>query len=123
VGEKFDELRKRYHVIGLSNYPKPQRREGDPPEHSEAANAALSRMSGRIQESTALKRPGKPASKPEQVVALPAGQSLLLIVVFPRTAALSQDDGEVVFELADDTMEVKATFNLREMMFRGRLEL
>lgn len=123
LGQKFDELQKTFYIVGLSNYPMPLRRQGDAPEHSEAANAALERMSLRIQDSTFLKRKSRSPSKAARVVALPAGQSLLLIVFFPRSEALSVEDEKVLFESTGGAIELKATFNLRTMLFRGRLEL
>ena len=122
LGKKFDELRKEFYIVGMSNYPKALRGE-DAPQHSEAANAALDRMSRRIQQTTFLKRKGKPPSKPSYIVALPAGPALLLMVFFPRTDALSLADKEVVFESTNGTIDVKATFNLRRMLYQGKLEL
>jgi hypothetical protein len=122
LGKKFDELRKEFYIVGMSNYPNTLRGE-NAPQHSEAANAALERMSGRIQQTTFLKRKGKPPSRPSYIVALPAGPALLLIVFFPRADALSVADKEVVFESTDGTIEVKATFNLRRMLYQKKLEL
>jgi hypothetical protein len=122
LGKKFDELRQDFYIVSMSNYPKTLRGE-DAPEHSEAANAALERWSRRVQQATFLKRKGKSPSKPAYVVTLPAGQAMLLMVFFPRTEVLSVADKEVSFESSDGTIEVKATFNLRKMVFQGKLEL
>jgi len=123
LGQKFEALRQEYYVIGVSNYPKPARASGDPPEHSDAGDAMLAQMGRRIQHSTFLKREGKAAVAPDQIVVLPAGDSLLLIVFFPRTAKLVPEDGEVRFECTDSTLTVTAPFDLREMKYRERLEL
>jgi hypothetical protein len=122
LGKRFDELRNDFHIVSLSNYPK-SREVAAAPQHSEAANAALERMSGRIRQATFLKRKGKSPSSPTHVVALPAGEALLLLVFFPRTEALAITDKEVSFESSDGVIELKATFNLRKMLYRGRLEL
>jgi hypothetical protein len=122
LGKKFDELRKDFYIVSMSNYPKALRGEAAP-QHSEAANAALERMSRRIQQATYLKRKGKSPSRPAHVVTLPAGQALLLMVFFPRTEVLVEADKEVLFESADGMIELKAKFNLRKMVYQGKLEL
>src|SRR6202035_1592681 len=66
LGKKFDELREGFYIVGMSNYPKTLRDE-EAPQHSEAANAALERMSRRIQQATFLKRKGKSPSRPVHV--------------------------------------------------------
>jgi hypothetical protein len=123
LGPKFDALRETYYIVSLSNYPKPPQTAGDPPEHSDAGNAGLAAMSRRIQDATFLKRPGRPDLGAEQVIALPAGETLLLLIFFPRAGGLSAEDGDVAFESADGTRAFQAAFDLREMIFGGRLEL
>jgi hypothetical protein len=120
--DKFENLRTHFYIVGLSNYPKPPRQPGVS-EHSAAGNAALEKLSRGIQESTFLRFKDRGPSQPLNVVSLPAGQSLLVIVFFPRTDAISLTDHEVFFESVVGTMELRATFLLREMLYRGKLDL
>jgi hypothetical protein len=124
LSQKFEELSKEFYIVSMSNYPNTLgTKERDAPQHSDAANAALERLSDRVRKATFLKRKGKDPIEPARVVALPAGQALLLMVFFSRAASLTFDDGEVVFESADRTMEFKTKFNLRKMIYRGKLAL
>jgi hypothetical protein len=121
LSDKFITLQEEFYIVTMSNYPAPQG--ANAPQHSEAANAALERLSGRIQQATLLKRKGRNPLKPDHVAALPAGDKLLLMVFFPRTAALSVADKEILFESNDGTIEISARFDLRKMIYRDALAL
>ena len=121
LSDKFEKLQKEFYIVSMSNYPAPQG--ANAPQHSEAANAALERLSTRIQKATFLKRKGRGPLKPAHLVALPAADKLLLIVFFPRTEALSVADKEVLFESSDGAIEISARFELRKMVFRDVLAL
>src|SRR5262245_46030109 len=110
--EKFDQLKAQYYVVGLSNYPKPPREAGVT-EHSDAGNAALEKVSRRIQESAFLRFKHRSAARPAHVISLPAGQSLLVVFFFPRTDGISLPDEQVSIEVADGLIELKATFDLQ----------
>jgi hypothetical protein len=123
LSDKFDGLRNACYIIGLSNYPKPPRTPSDPPEHSDAANAALERMSRSIQDTAFLSATGKRPIPALQVVSLPAGDALLLMIFFPRSETLSLEDGVVRFNAAGGTLTLEATFDLRKMTYQGKLAL
>ncbi len=123
LSEKFNGLRNACYILGLSNYPKPPRTASDPPEHSDAANAALERMSRGIQETAFLSVKGKRPIPALQVVSLPAGDALLLMIFFPRSETLSLEDGVVRFNAAGGTLTLEATFDLRKMPYQGNLAL
>ncbi len=53
----------------------------------------------------------------------PAGASLLVVVFFPRTAAISPDDREVQFESGDGIISVHSKFKLKQMFYKGTLQL
>jgi hypothetical protein len=118
---KFEQLRQDFYIVSMSNYPALPA--DNAPQHSEAANAALERMSRRIQQSTFLKRSGKKAFQAERVMTLPAGKALLVIALFPRTELLTFADKKVTFESADPRFELSASFNLGRMDYQGRLAL
>jgi hypothetical protein len=121
LSDKFEKLQEEFYIVSMSNYPAP--RSANAPQHSEAANTALARLSERIQQVTFLKRKGRSPLRPARVVALPAADRLLLIVFFPRTDALSVADKEVLFESSDGTIELSAKFDLTKMVYRNALTL
>lgn len=121
LGGKFEQLSRNFYILSMSGYPALPA--DNAPQHSEAANAALERMSRKIQRSTFLKRSGKKALQAERVMTLPAGNALLVIVLFPRTELLSLADKKVVFESADPRFELTASFNLARMAYQGSLAL
>ena len=121
LSDKFEKLQEEFYIISMSNYPVPQG--ADAPQHSEAAKAALERLSTRIQHATFLKRKARSPLKPARVVALPAADKLLLMVFFPRTENLSATDKEVLFVSTDGTIELSARFDLRRMVYRNELAL
>jgi len=45
------------------------------------------------------------------------------VFLFPRTANVLEDDKEVTFLTSMGRMEVRSKFALKEMNFRGKLEL
>ena len=122
---KFEELAQSFYIVSLSNYPVtvlPQR-DRAAPQHSSAATAALERLGQSLQEATKLKRKGMPALTPSKVLVLPAGKALLVVIFFPRSAALSLEDKDLVLESSHNGVEIKARFNLTKMFYKGRLEL
>jgi hypothetical protein len=123
--EKFDALAKDFYILTVSNYPKAAlpRRDQDAPQHSSESNAALERLGERLRSKTLLKRKAKESIAPEKVLVLPAGQALLVVVFFSRSASISPDDGNVVVELIQDPVEIRVRFNLKKMTVNGRLEL
>jgi hypothetical protein len=125
LSQKFEELAKEFYIVSVSNYPKrlASRRAEEAPQHSAAANAALEQMGQRIQQRTVIKRKGKSPFKPAHVMVLPAGRVLLLIVLFPRSEAVTLDDRQLLFQLTDDMIEVESRFSLKRMVYKGILQL
>ncbi|MFL6417080.1 MAG: hypothetical protein ACJ74Y_15565 [Bryobacteraceae bacterium] len=123
--EKFDTLAKEFYILTVSDYPEDAlpRRDRDLPQHSSAANTAFERLGERIKAKTLLKRKGKENIAPEKVIVLPAGQTLLVIAFFPRSASVNVQDGSVVFESIRDPVVIRARFNLTKMVLNGKLEL
>ena len=46
-----------------------------------------------------------------------------MIAFFPRTASLTLDDRNLSFNMADDTIEIEARFDLKKMLYKGALTL
>ena len=70
-----------------------------------------------------LERPGKRPIAPVQAAAQPEGDGAAIVYLFPRDDAITLADEEVEFvtEIAEARIERK--FELKEMVFNGRLEL
>ena len=86
-------------------------------EESERRNAAEE----RLRDSTELQRKGQPALHPERVETSPDGAMLFF---FTRDYhPIRPNDKEVTFVSKFGPMVVKARFNLKEMMYRGKLEM
>jgi hypothetical protein len=125
LGSKFDELSREFYIVSMSNYPNTASagQDGSAPQHSAAANTALERLGGRLQQATFLKLAAKAALRPSRVAALPAGRVLLVVFFFPRSEPITAHDKEVLMESSDGTMQIKAKFNLQKMVYKGRLDL
>ena len=50
-------------------------------------------------------------------------QSVDIIFVFPKTQPIAADDKEVEFILKLGQVEAKRKFNLKDMVYNGKLEL
>jgi hypothetical protein len=70
-----------------------------------------------------LIRRGKPALLPDDVKvnAKEAAESVLFF--FPKTDPITLDEKEVIFEAEQGDFYIRRAFHLKEMMYRGKLEL
>ena len=86
-------------------------------------SSRIQEMQDRIKDATSLTPKGKDPIAPVRVEMLqtPAGRATAFL--FPRTAGLSLDDKEVVFQTAMGPMAVKSTFKLKDMTYQGKLQL
>ncbi len=98
-----------YYVIGLINFPQ-RGRTGD--EYREA-----------LVKSATLTIKGKDSIAAAEAQVAPAGRSVEIYVMFPRTRALTLDDGEVEFSAKPGGVTVKQKFRLKDMVVKGKLEL
>ncbi len=74
----------------------------------------------RLKDSTSLERKGKDPITPEKIDRKPAA----ILFYFPRTAQpILPADKEVVFRTKLGPMEVRARFQLKDMMYQGKLAL
>lgn len=70
-----------------------------------------------------LKRGEKPVIAPVDVNFQPRGQMVDVLFVFPKTDPIVAEDKEVEVVLKLGQLEAKKKFNLKEMVFNGKLEL
>ena len=76
-----------------------------------------------LQETTRLKPRNRDAIPPVEISFTPHEGLLTIEFHFPRTDAITIDDGEVQFLAMLGDTKVKETFKLRDMVFRDRLTL
>jgi hypothetical protein len=85
--------------------------------------ARMQQMQDRFKEATTLKRKGKDPIQPARVERLQTPEGSIMAFLFPRSEAIDLDDKEVTFETAIGPMEVKSKFNLKDMVYKGKLSL
>jgi hypothetical protein len=84
--------------------------------------AKLAGSTANIRVETSIKAGDKPRVGPEEGLAQPSGDTLVLAFVFPRTP-IGLEDKTVEFVTRVGAYEIKGIFNLKEMVFHGRLEM
>jgi hypothetical protein len=104
--EAFLSREELFYVVGL---------EGIPPQYVRPG-------SGTTVESF-LRRNGKPPIPAQQAGAQPGRGPAMLLIAFPRTDAITLEDGEVEFTAKWGVFEVKKKFKLKDMVFEGKLAL
>jgi hypothetical protein len=114
-----------YYVIAVQGLPQmrrpPVRREGGPQMDEDQMRK---RMMERMKDNTLLARQGKDPLKPERVETRTSGQSSIFLFFFPRgETPITLEDKELTFSTVFGPMELKASFPLKDMVYRGNLEL
>lgn len=123
--EKLPREYQGYFVIAVHGLPQmrrpPRQREGGPKMDPEQMRR---RMMERMKESTVLSRKGKDPFKPERIETSTADESSIYLFFFPRGEnPIALEDKELTFSTVFGPMEVKAAFPLKDMVYRGKLEL
>jgi hypothetical protein len=91
---------------------------GDPPDQGR-----LQQMQQRLQQVTVLKRKGKDPVAPVRMAMSQGEEGMTLLFLFPRAAEITADDKDVSFETAVGPMSFKTKFNLKDMVYDGKLAL
>ena len=98
-----------YYVVSVSRIPAPMARLADEPEKLRA----LARLIPK----------DRPAIRAERIELRPQPGTPGIELYFPRSAGLSIDDRQIVFELTGGDYQATAKFKPRDMIYRERLEL
>jgi hypothetical protein len=99
---------------------------GAPPRENSTVQedtARQQRFKQRLQQATSFQRKGKDLIPPERVELLQTSEGQVAVFFFPRTVGLSADTKEVIFQSAMGPVEIKARFNLADMVYHGKLDL
>jgi hypothetical protein len=84
--------------------------------------ARLAGSTANIRVDTALKIGDKTRVGPDEALAQPSGNNLILAFNFPRTP-IGPEDKTVEFVTKVGAFEIKGVFNLKEMVFHGQPEM
>lgn len=85
---------------------------------------ARARMEGRMRESTKIERKKHEPLTPETVRVLEQGQSRAFLFTFPKSKdPITAEEKEVTFVTRVGPMEVRAKFQLKDMLYQGQLQL
>ena len=78
----------------------------------------------RLKERTSIERKGKQALRPEKVEMIEAGNLRVPVFFFSRTVdPIVAEDKEITFHTRYGAMDLKAKFALKDMVYKGKLEL
>ena len=123
---KFAGWSKDYYVVSVAGLPEMGQRsrdsDDDQQQDPDRAKQMQERMLDRMKQNTSLKVKDRTIG-PERVETLDSSVGRTFVFLFPRTANVLEDDKEVTFLTAMGRMEVRSKFTLKEMNFRGKLEL
>ena len=121
--KKVAEWAREFYVVTVTGMPMRQGR-GRGEEQPESDSDRIAQMQDRLKELSVLKLKGSGGSiAPTRVEVSNAPGGRVISLLFPRTEAISLDDQEVDFETAVGRREIKVKFTLKEMVYRGKLEL
>jgi hypothetical protein len=119
---KIAELAKDYYVISLSGGP--MMPGGRPPQDGQSRpQPDERRMEKRLLANTALNVKGQDPIAPEKVEVLESAEGMMTLLLFPRSREIRTEDKEVTFTMTMGQMLIKAKFQLKDMVFEGRLAL
>jgi len=79
-------------------------------------------MQERLKANTTLKLKSRSLA-PEKVETIESSGGRTFVFLFPRTGNILADDKEVSFASSLGPMEIKSKFALKDMTFKGKLEL
>lgn len=127
---KLREWSKSYYVVTAAGMPVRlgggpgggRQRPGAPPQ-AEQAPPDPKQLMERFRQGSALKRKGKDPIAPERIEMLRVGDTMVPMFFFPRKDAITAEDKEVTFESAFGPVTVKSKFNLKDMLYDGKLSL
>jgi hypothetical protein len=123
---KFADWSKDYYVITVNGLPQmgQRRRDNDDDQQQDPdrEKEMQDRMKDRMKQNTSLKVSDRTIA-PERVEMLDSPAGRTMVFLFPRTANILPGDKEVAFVSAMGRMEIRSKFALKEMVFRGKLEL
>jgi len=109
-GQKFINRTETHYVVGVSGFP------------ARIAQAAQ-REPDRLKQGAFLKRKGKENIFPEDLQVRGGEQEAEVILIFPRTEAITLADKDVELQMAMGPLTVKRKFKLKDMVYNDKLEL
>ncbi len=83
----------------------------------------VEKLEAELARTASLFLKGRKAVQPESVTVPPAGMHLSAAMRFPRYTDLTGGEGIIEFAASAGPVKIAAKFKLKDMMYRGRLEL
>jgi hypothetical protein len=118
---KFVDWSKDYYVVAVSGLPQMRMRNaGD--EDSDRVQQMRERMEEQMKQNTSLKVQGRTIA-PDRIETIESPGGRTVAFLFPRTANILAGDKEADFETSMGPRVIKAKFNLKDMLYKGKLEL
>jgi hypothetical protein len=123
--EKLPKDYEGYYVIAVHGLPQMRRPRGQPEGGPNIdPDEMRKRMVERMKESTTLSRKGQDPARPERIETTTVEDASIFLFFFPRgETPITLEDKELTFATQFGPMEMKATFPLKEMLYKGKLEL
>jgi hypothetical protein len=85
--------------------------------------ASMSRGADAMKAASFLKPGGKMPIAAEEALTQVVGSQLMLVFAFPKTTAITLEDKDVEFVTKIGGVEIKKKFNLKDLVYKGKLEL
>ncbi len=111
-----------YYVVAVVGLQMPKGKKGGK-KAADGEQTGEERMRDEFLATTKLTRRGKPALMPEEVKVNPPEARTEVLFLFPKSDPIVAGDKEVTFNAALGPLEMKKNFKLKEMVYRGKLEL
>ena len=123
--KQIEEWSKEFYVVSVSGMSMMRGggREAGPDQRPQPDPARMEQMQQRMKDATLLKRKSRKIRSHRHVWNSAGGEGMTMVFLFPRSDAIDADDKEVTLETAFGPMQVKAKFNLKDMVYNGKLAL
>ena len=121
--KQVEEWSKEFYVVSASGMSMMRggRRGAGPDQRTQPDPARMEQMQQRMKDATLLKRKGKDPLAPARVELLREPEGMTM--VFRGPEPIDAADRELSFETAFGPMQVKSKFNLKDMIYNGKLAL
>lgn len=114
---------KEFYVVSVTGMAAPPPGPGQRGDWSRGDPARAKQWQDLLLKITTLKRKDKPPLAAARLETIPLPSGRMSVFLFPRTDPIALDDKSVLFETAFGPIRVKSKFALKDMVWRGKLEL
>jgi hypothetical protein len=112
-----------YYILSLTGVQNRPSRRGGPGGPEAQANSEQGAAAAPQFRSISIQRKGKDPVMPEKALSVSTPDGPVVIMLFNRKDEITNADNEVTFEANTGMMSIKTKFKLKDMNYRGKLEL